>query len=99
MSSNPPPPPYLPPDATPPQYPYIPPPRKRMAAGGDIALKVLIGSAIGLVVGVGTCGMGATLGGGDKSLYVGLIVFVVSLVALVVGTLWLLLSFIVGWNQ
>jgi len=96
MSSYPPP--YQPSGMSP-QYPPIPPPKKTMAAGGNIALKLLIGSAVGLVLGVGTCGLGATLGGGDKSLYMGLTLFVVSLAGFLISAIWLLIAMIIGWNR
>jgi hypothetical protein len=74
-----------------------------MALRGGLALKILIGSAIGVVVGFGTCGLAAAAAGGAPTqdrvqsfLILGLVLFVASLVALVVSGIWLLVAVIVG---
>jgi len=102
MSSYPPPPPpYQPPGAPSPDSPYIPPPRRSRPVGGDNAIKLLVGSLMGLGVGFGTCGLGAILSGQSQAVTrvavpFGLFVFGVSLLGVVVGAVWLLISAIVG---
>lgn len=105
MSSYPPPPPpYQPPGGPPSQFPYIPPPKKPRAAGGDIAIKLLVGSVVGLGVGFGTCGLGAIMGGASQvvtrvAVPFGLFVFGVSLLGAIVSSIWLLISAIAGWGD
>jgi hypothetical protein len=72
-----------------------------MAAKGHLALKILIGSAIGLVLGFGTCGLGAMLNAKvpvmTRALVpIGLVLFVASVLGLVVSVVWLLVAVIVG---
>jgi hypothetical protein len=102
-SAPPPPPPYVPPGVPPPQFPHFPPPRRR-AAGGDVALKLLIGSAVGAGVGFGTCGLGAVFSGTNQKatqmvIGLGAFVFFASLLMLMVSAVWLLIAAIVGGSR
>lgn len=97
----PPPPPYQPPDAEPPQFPYIQPPSRSRAAGGDMAIKLLVGSMVGVGVGFGTCGLGVMLSGATRAVTrvavpLGVVLFGVSLLGVFVGSIWLLISAITG---
>jgi hypothetical protein len=69
-----------------------------------LPLKILIGSAIGLVVGFGTCGLGASLnlksqGATQILVPIGLILFVASVLGLIVSTVWLLVRLIVSMTR
>jgi hypothetical protein len=84
--------------------PFPPYPPGRMAAGGHVALKVLIGSAIGLMLGFGTCGLGAMLQASSHSISqalvpTGLFLFVISVLGLVFSALWLLVAAIVSMTR
>lgn len=89
----------------PPQYPYVPPPPpRRRAAGGDVALRVLIGSAVGMGVGFGMCGLGAVFSGTNQkamgfAISVGAFLFFASLLGLMVSAIWLLIATIVGGSR
>lgn len=96
MSSYPPPP--------PPQFPQFPPPPRPRAAGGDVALKLLIGSAVGMGVGFGLCGLASVLSRtSDKAAQVAatltFFLFAVSLLGLVFSAIWLLIATIVGGSR
>jgi hypothetical protein len=85
----------------PPPPPYLPYRPRGMAAGGNTALKILIGSAIGLVLGFGTCGMGSVLETSSHALSqalipAGLFLFVISIFGFAVSAVWFLVAAIVS---
>ena len=84
----------------PPPPPFISPSTRTVPVRADIALKVVIGSVIGLILGFGTCGMGAALNASSKGVSqalvpIGLIFFIVSILGMIVGVVWLVIAGII----
>lgn len=72
--------------------------------GVSPALKLLIGSAIGIGVGFGTCGMGAVVANSSRIasrilVPFGLILFGLSVLGFVVAAVWLVVDLIGGWRR
>jgi hypothetical protein len=75
-----------------------------MAAGGNVALKILIGSAVGLMLGFGTCGLGAMLQKSSQALSqallpAGLVLFLISILGFAVSAVWFLVAVILGLTR
>lgn len=103
MSSEPPLPPYVPPDSPPRWFPSFPPPQRKRPLHGDIAMKVLIVSAATAGVSFGLCSI-AALGAqvsGKARIFIGLGAggFFIGSLGLVGSLIWLLISAIVDRNQ
>lgn len=92
--------PFSPSEPTPPPPPpsFSSLPSRDWAADRSLALKILIASGIGLVVGFGTCGLGAAVSSGSFA-SIGFMLFMASLVGLIVGGVWLLVALIVSASR